>query len=284
MTCPFLKEGRAQYCHAAPLGKLILEGPGFSPEGRCTTADYFRCELVKSDTPLGTRCPHLEEIHVQYCGVNTPVKLIPFSESRLSGCSSGEYRYCESYLALAQPHGTVPAPANLLFSANHFWLDAEESGLCHLGLDSFFADVVGQVDGVTFVTAHHTQEPVVSLTIHGVEWPLKFPNAIRIEKVNSHVRGDPSRVTADPYGSGWLFSGWELPDQSKSGLLFGAPAAAWQDQERVRLLNEVQDLAAVACDGGHPVKGVGQLLSREQLVCLLQHHFSNGTWRPGEQS
>ena len=29
MACPFLKEGRAQYCHAAPVGKLILEGPGF---------------------------------------------------------------------------------------------------------------------------------------------------------------------------------------------------------------------------------------------------------------
>lgn len=27
MSCPFLREGRARYCHAAPLRKLILDGP-----------------------------------------------------------------------------------------------------------------------------------------------------------------------------------------------------------------------------------------------------------------
>ena len=77
MSCPFLKEGRAQYCHAAPVSKLILEGPGFSGAGRCASPEYYRCERVGKDEPRQQSCPHLEEVHVQYCGVTAPTKLIP---------------------------------------------------------------------------------------------------------------------------------------------------------------------------------------------------------------
>lgn len=282
MPCPFLKEGRAQYCHAAPLGKMILEGPGYSPEGRCESPEYYRCELVKSEGPLQDRCPHLEEVHVQYCGVNTPAKLIPFSETQSSICTTGGYRYCDSYLALARPHGALAPAPDLLYSPNHFWLAVEESGLCHIGIDAFLADVVGHADGVTFVTTHGTERPVVAFSIHGVEWPMTFPNPLTIQKVNSHLRGDPSRLTADPYGSGWLFSGWELPGQTRSGLISGPPAAAWKDAEQERLAREVHESLHLACDGGRPVRGIGQMLSRQQLVCLLQHFFSERTWVPKE--
>lgn len=284
MACPFLKEGRGLYCHAAPVGKMILEGPGYSGGGLCESREYFRCDLVRSDGMLQDRCPHLEEVHVQYCGVSTPTKLIPFSESQSCTCTSGGYRYCESYLALARPHGAIPAPTNLLYSANHFWLDADESGACHVGVDTFLANVIGKADGITFVTTHGTQQPTIALTVHGVEWPMSFPNRMIIEKVNGHLRGDPARMTADPYGSGWLFSGWELPGQTRAGLITGAPAAAWQDEEQALLVQEIHDALPVPCDGGHPVKGVGQLLPRQQLVCLLQRFFSNRSWGPRDLS
>jgi len=282
MPCPFLKEGRAQYCHAAPLGKLILEGPGFSGVGRCTSPEYEGCDLVKKDEMGKQRCPHLEDVHVQYCGVTTPVKLIPFSESQLSSCGTDGYRYCESYLTLARPHGAMVPAANLLYSPNHFWLAAEESGLCHIGIDAFLADFVGNVDGVTFVTTHGTQRPVIALTVHGVEWPLTFPNPLLIQKVNGHLRGDPARLTTDPYGSGWLFSGWELPGQTRTGLISGPPAAAWHAEEDERLAQEIHETLQLNCDGGRPVRGIGQLLSRQQLVCSLQHFFSNRNWVPKE--
>jgi glycine cleavage system H lipoate-binding protein len=275
MACPFLKEGRAQYCLAAPLGKLILEGPGFSGPGRCASSEYYKCELVKKDEPRQARCPHLQETHVQYCGANAPTKLIPFSESQLSSCTTGGYRYCESYLTMARPHGAIAPPSDLLYSSNHFWLAAEESGMCHLGVDSFVADFVGKVDGVTFVTTRGTERPTVALTIHGVEWPMTFPNPLIIQKVNSHLRGDPSRLTADPYGSGWLFCGWELPEETSAGLLSGPPAAAWQNEEQGRLARKIHESLQLTCDGGRPVTGVAQLLSRQQLVCLLQNFFGS---------
>lgn len=282
MACPFLKEGRAQYCHAAPASKLILEGPGVSGAGRCGSPEYYRCELVGKDEPRQLSCPNLEELHVQYCGAISPAKLIPFSESELSSCTTDGYRYCESYLSLARPHGLLAPPANLLYAPNHFWLAAEGSGLCHIGIDSFLADVAGSIEGVTFVTTHGTQQPVVTLTIHGVEWPMVFPNPLIIQKVNSHLRSDPNHLINDPYGSGWLFAGWEVPGRTKAGLISGPHANAWQTEEQERLAQEIHEKLALNCDGGGPVRGIGRMLSRQQLVCLFQRFFPNRLWGPRE--
>lgn len=277
MSCPFLRDGRARYCHAAPFRKLILDGPGATDGGRCASPQYRSCELVAKSDEAHDRCPHLEEIRVQYCGVSPIPKLVPFSESQLSSCSSETYRYCDSYLHLAQPHATKPL-ANLLYAANHFWLDAETSGLCHIGIDGFVAEVAGTVDRVTFVSARGTRCPALALTIHGVEWPMSFPNPLMIQKVNSRLRSDPSRLTADPYGAGWLFEGWEVPGRTRAGLISGPQAEAWQAQERERLTREIHEFHAPGCDGGAPVRGVAQLLSREDLVRLFQHFFSKAEW------
>jgi hypothetical protein len=197
MPCPFLKEGRARYCHTAPVQKLILDGPGAADGGRCASAHYTECELAVKNGVQHDRCPHLEEVRVQYCGVSPVTKLVPFSDSELSSCTSNSYRFCDSYLQLARPHATTP-PAQPLYASNHFWLDAEESGLCHIGMDGFLADVAGTADGVTFVTLHGTHCPALALTVHGVEWPMSFPNPMMIQRVNTRVRSDPARLTSDP--------------------------------------------------------------------------------------
>jgi glycine cleavage system H lipoate-binding protein len=277
MSCPFLREGRARYCHAAPVRKLILDGPGATDGGRCASAQYLKCELASKNGIAQDRCPHLEEIRVQYCSVSPIPKLVPFSDSQMSSCTSDNYRYCDSYLHLAQPHSTPPPPT-LLYAPNHFWLDVEESGLCHVGIDGFVADVAGTVDGITFVTPRGTHCPALALTIHGVEWPMSFPNPLMIQRVNSRVRSDPSRLTLDPYGVGWLFEGWEVPGRTRTGLVSGPQAAAWQAEERERLAHEIHETHAAGCDGGSPVRGVAQFLSREHAVCLFQHFFSKTDW------
>ena len=277
MPCPFLREGRARYCHAAPIRKLILDGPGASGEGRCASSEYRRCELVQKEEPRGERCPHLEEILVQYCGASPVTKLVPFSDSHQSHCAHTGYRYCDTYLALARPDPAT-APADLLFSSNHFWLEPDESNLCHIGIDAFLAEVVGHVDGVTFVKARGTHRPTVTLTVNGVEWPLVFPNPVLIERVNSRLRSDPARLTADPYGVGWLFEGWELPGRTRTGLIGGAQAVAWQAEERERLAREIHETQEIGADGGYPRPGVARLLSRPCLVDLFQSFFSQGDW------
>jgi hypothetical protein len=127
----------------------------------------------------------------------------------------------------------------LLYASNHFWLDAEDSGLCHIGIDGFVAEIAGA------------------------------------------VRSDPGRLTADPYGAGWLFEGWEVPGRTRAGLISGPQAAAWQAQERERVTNEIHETHAPGCDGGAPVRGVAQFLSRPDLVRLFQHFFSRTDWGMG---
>jgi glycine cleavage system H lipoate-binding protein len=237
----------------------------------------MHCELAATSKTHRQSCPHLEEIRVQFCSISPIPKLVPFSDSELSSCTSNTYRYCDSYLHLAQPHATTPGPT-LLYSQNHFWLDAEQSGLCHIGVDDFVADVAGSVDGVTFVSLHGTHCPALALTVHGVEWPMSFPNPVMIQKVNSRVRSDPARLSADPYGAGWLFEGWEIPGRTRAGLVCGPQAAAWQAQERERLAHEIHETHAPGCDGGTPVRGVARFLPRPDLVRMFQHFFSRTDW------
>jgi glycine cleavage system H lipoate-binding protein len=281
MSCPFLREGRARYCHAAPVRKLILDGPGVADGGRCATPEYRNCELVRNraiaDSASEGRCPHLEEVRVQYCGAAPVTKLVPFSDSQLSSCSNEGYRYCDSYLSFARPHATTP-PANVLYAPNHLWLDAEESGFCHIGVDAFLMDLAGTIDAITFVTLHGTHCPALALTVCGVEWPMSFPNPLMIQGVNHRVGRDPARLGTDPYGAGWLFEGWEIPGRTRVGLISGPQATAWQEQERERLARNIHQTHAVNCDGGVPVHGIAQLLPKQQLVGLFQHFFSRNAW------
>ena len=277
MACPFLTEGRAQYCHAAPVRKLILDGPGVTTGGLCTSQQYRQCGLVAKDAVEKDRCPHLEDIRVQYCGASPTQKLVPFSDAQLSGCSSGSYRFCDSYLAHARPHGKS-APENLFYAPNHFWLDVDESGLCHIGMDDFLADVAGEVEGIEFATAQGMHSPGVTVKVHGLEWHMFFPNYMIIQKTNNRLRTDPSRLTADPYGAGWLFEGQEVKGMTRAGLLTGREAAAWQNSERERLANEIHEMHAPGCDGGLPTRGIASLLPRPDLVCLCQDFFGNSGW------
>jgi len=257
--------------------KLILEGPGVTMGGLCTSREYKQCGLAAKDSVQMDRCPHLEEVHVQYCGAAPITKLVPFSDSQLSSCGSGSYRYCDAYLAQAQPHGAT-RPENLLYTANHFWLDVDETGLCHIGVDEFLAEVADHVDGIAFATLQGTHCPGLTVTIHGVEWPMFFPNAMVIQKVNNRVRTDPAKLTTDPYGVGWLFEGQELKGITRAGLLSGAEATTWQNGERERLSQQIHDLHAPMCDGGLPARGVAHLLSKPDLTCLCKDFFGNSGW------
>jgi len=257
--------------------KLILEGPGVAGGGLCTSQRYRECVFVGKDSVPQDCCPHLEEVRVQYCGASPVPKLVPFSDSQLSSCTSGSYRYCDSYLAHAQPHGTTP-PADLFYTPNHFWLAIDESGLCHIGIDDFLVDTVGNIDGVLFATLHGRHCPALTLSVHGLEWPMCFPNPMMIQRVNSRVRHDPARLTADPYGVGWLFEGQEVSRITRAGLLAGSQALAWQSEERERLAHQIHEMHAPGGDGGLPARGVARLLSRADLVCLLQVFFGDSAW------
>jgi glycine cleavage system H lipoate-binding protein len=262
--------------------KLILDGPGASTGGLCTSAEYTACSLVEPEAAGRERCPHLEEIHVQYCGAAPVAKLVPFSDSQSFRCAGDGYLYCDSYLARVRPHGTQAAPKGLLYAPNHLWLNASADGLCHVGIDGFLADTAGQMDGVTFVNSRGTHRPSFVLTVNGVEWPMLFPNPILIQGVNSKLKTDPQRLSTDPFGAGWLFEGFEVPGRTRAGLIGGAQAEAWLEEERNRLSRHVNDTQGLGADGGYAVHGVARLLSRPDVARLFQQFFARTEWSAEE--
>lgn len=296
MSCPFLREARARSCQAAPLRKLIVEGRTDTSGEKCSSAGHQQCSIFVEQRAISEdpgRCPFLHESLMQYCAAQSVPKMVPYSESQLSKCGSDSYQYCELYLQMAHPNGShaadewqvegIPVPSKLYYTANHMWIDTHESGACHIGIDGFLARLIGRLDGVNFATQRGVSRPSAVLNLHGADWPLVFPNQVLISSANLYLRGNPARLAADPYGSGYLFEGWEPPSGSSSshGLMHGRQAIHWIRQEVSRLSEFVQQCAsrrgsgvdATLCDGGTCVPGLLDHLTRDEMFRLLHEFF-----------
>lgn len=277
MSCPFLRETRVRSCQAAPVRKLIVEGFTASADEKCSNGRHAGCSVYREhampEEDAG-HCPHLHETLMQYCGVQSVPKMVPYSESQINRCGSAGHRFCEMYLSLARPAGVprreagqvegIDVPLGLHYSPNHMWLDVDASGACHIGIDAFLARVLGAVDRISFVTASGLAYPDAVLTLRDADWPMVFPNRIVITSANVYLRGNAAPLLEDPYGAGWLFEGRVAgADDPAAGLRSGGEAVEWMQSEVGRLSQFVQDCSrqkelefAAACDGGVFVAGL----------------------------
>lgn len=305
MNCPFLKEAHVRGCAVAPVRKLIVEAADSGLAGVCGSEAHSGCRVFQSrgeEGGLGA-CPYMDEQLVQYCSVAPVKKYIPYSESIISRCGGNNYQYCSLYLTLSQPgysHQTagdgrdpvvdgVRVPGKLYYAPNHMWLNAGENGSCHVGVDGFLARLLGSLERISFVATRGVKRPSVTLTVEGMTWPLMFPNEILISGANLYLRSDPSRLAGDPYGSGWLFEGWEAPGKpSRGGLMTGDQAAEWMAQEMDRLNEYVRTCAASAAgelgvvlnDGGMPDAGLLKQLPPDEVARLFNEFFSpQASWK-----
>ena len=296
MSCPFLRETRVRGCQAAPVRKLIVESFASSGDEKCTNGCHADCVIYRDrpmpDDPLG-RCPHLNEHLMQFCAVQSVPKLVPYSESRINRCGSSGYRFCEMYLSLARPAGVAPrdagmvegiaVPLGLSYSANHMWLDMDENGVFHVGIDAFLARVLGSLDRVSFVTQGGVGYPDAVLSVGDTDWPMVFPNRLQITAANIYLRGNPAPLVNDPYGAGWLFEGKACADGSpKRNLRSGSDAVAWMRDEVRRLSQFVQDCSAAqepelagVYDGGVFVAGLLNHFDREASFRLFHEFFDS---------
>ncbi|MBE0657740.1 MAG: hypothetical protein IH602_08605 [Bryobacteraceae bacterium] len=298
MNCPFLKEAHVRGCTAAPVRKLIVEGQDPGAAELCSSPAHAECRVFRerAEANGGARCQFLDEQLVQYCSVAPVKKYIPYSESIISRCGGNNYQYCSLYLALAQPGYThraagddrdpvvegVRVPQRLYYAPNHMWLNVGENGSCHIGVDGFLARLMGGLEHISYVAMKGVKRPAVTLTVEGMMWPLMFPNEIMISGVNQYLRSNPERLAADPYGSGWLFEGWESPGrQAAHGLLTGGQAVDWMTQEMERLTEFAHGCAAgnagelglVLNDGGAPDAGMLNQMGSDDVARLFNDFF-----------
>lgn len=317
MRCPFLREAQVKFCQASPFKKMIVRTLGPPNHERCSSPDYVNCPAARQrqhheEFPSQTHCPFLTESLVQYCSAASVTKFIPYSESELSRCVNENHRYCELYMALANPpvHGTAPEssaaknvaqidgmeiPEHLSYSANHFWLDTSEDGYYHVGIDAFLAKVLGSVDSLSFVTSKGVNRPAAVLTVHGADLQMVFPNSMLIERPNNYLRTHPEKLTSHPYTLGWLFEG-SLPKAPaakneapvNAGLIREKDIMPWMKQEMHRLSTFVHEQLAhhelqgqpLMADGGAFCDGLMQHLNRDDILHLFNEFFSPyASWR-----
>jgi glycine cleavage system H lipoate-binding protein len=284
MPCPFLREVRVKYCQSAAVRKLIPAAVAGRTDEKCASETHAACALFQAQPPEehSVACPFLRESLMQYCGAAPVAKFVPYSESLLSRCGNDSHRYCELYLALANPEqpaeaDAIPMPDGLHYSANHMWLDVTEDGICHAGIDAFLARTLGKIDRIAYVAGTGRRRPAAVLSAAGCDLKVIFPNELMLTGCNLYLRADPARLAAEPYTGGWLFEGAPLPETPQN-LLHGAEAREWMEREERRMNEFVQQQTGepvpLSADGGLFAAGVARHLDRDRMLTLFHEFFS----------
>jgi glycine cleavage system H protein len=288
MTCPFLQEAQVKYCRTATVRKLIPLAQSGQSDEKCISAEHRTCKVFQAQRspeeagPDGS-CPYLRESLMQYCSAAPVAKMVPYSESLLSRCGNDSFRYCELYLAMAQPSKPVEEvdgfalPSSLRYTANHMWLDVSEDGVCHVGIDSYLSRVLGPLERLTYVQTKGRHRPTAVLTAAGVDLEVTFPNPLQLTACNLYLRAHPSRITSEPYSAGWLFEGQPLAETTDN-LMDGVAARDWMEQEQRRMTEFLQQeqpgQPRTLADGGQFAPGLAHRLERERLLVLFHEFFS----------
>jgi hypothetical protein len=89
---------------------------------------------------------------------------------------------------------------------------------------------------------------------------------------NLYLRADPSRLTAEPYTTGWLFEGTPQADTTR-GLLQGDEARRWMEDEQ-RRINQFLQEGTYAADGGLFAPGLTRLLPSCRMRAVFHEFFS----------
>jgi glycine cleavage system H protein len=298
VRCPFLRDEQVKSCQAAPFRKSLVRAMATGADERCSSADHRSCPAARESReghPDASRCPFLRESLVQFCAAAPRPTYVPWSESPELRCSHDGHRYCELYLAAAGARGPalapadacesetadvagVPVPGWLFYASNHMWLDVGDDGLCHVGIDAFLARAAGAVERLSFLSLKGDARPAVVLTIAGADLTLVFAVRLPIVAANTRLRSGLERLTADPYGLGWLFTArLEGPrdasvPRAAAGLRHGRAAREWMAAEVARLDAAVHELLmrprqgqALPADGGRPAPGFLRALERDEM-------------------
>jgi glycine cleavage system H lipoate-binding protein len=281
MTCPFLRETQVKYCQTASVRKLIPIAPAVRAVEKCSSADHASCSVYQSqsvDEPAPGPCPFLRESLMQYCAAAPVAKMVPYSESLLSRCGNDSFRYCELYHSMAHPNlraeevDGIAMPGWLRYSANHMWLDVTEDGTCHAGIDAFLSRALGPIERIAYVWQQGDHRPTAVITANGADYELVFPNSLLLTNCNLYLRADPSRLTAEPYTTGWLFEGTPQADTTR-GLLQGDEARRWMEDEQ-RRINQFLQEGTYAADGGLFAPGLTRLLPSCRMRAVFHEFFS----------
>jgi len=169
-------------------------------------------------------------------------------------------------------------PQGYCFHPGHTWSLKEGPENARVGLDSFAANLIGEIDRVDVVGENRwVRQGQRIVTIHsgGTSIDLVSPVEGVIMNVNRDAMEDPKVIARDPYEKGWLLT-VKSPDLAinQKNLVQGGMVAPWLQNSVTRLNGMVAELApTMAADGGVPVAGLITRVTPEVRQKLLKEFF-----------
>ncbi len=300
MRCPFLREEQVKSCQAAPFRKTLARSAAQLDSERCSSSRYASCPVLRPSReahPSKERCPFLREALAQFCAATPAVTYVPWSASPEQRCAHDGHRFCPVFLDACGEEGRrparipadgpdgrsedvagVPMPGWLLYAESHLWLDVGDDGVLHVGIDGFVAQLLGPIERLTFLTVKGTLPPAVQIAARGAELTLRFPDPLRLVAANLRLRARLERLSADPYGSGWLFEARQPSGGMPQGALKQGRAAKQWMTEEVRRVSEWMHAhlqrSRLAADGGRFAADFLEDLAAADVPSLLAAVFT----------
>jgi glycine cleavage system H protein len=170
-------------------------------------------------------------------------------------------------------------PSDRRYGSAHTWIRRGGPDTVRCGLDAFAARLLGHVTSVILplprsrVQAGRT---TCWLKVHGTVVPVRSPVSGEVQRVNSRLQEQPSRLISEPYGGGWLFEVRHERDLGEEPALVGADERALEASRHqaeldaaVREATTDRPLAGTLPDGGEPVRDLARLLGPSRFRRVL---------------
>jgi glycine cleavage system H lipoate-binding protein len=173
-----------------------------------------------------------------------------------------------------------PVPEGYSFHPGHTWVASEVGENTRVGLDSFAANVLGDIERVDIVSPNRwirQGQRLMTLKGDGGSIDLLSPVEGVITEINHDLINDPTLANRSPYKDGWV-AVIKSPDFAinQKNLIQGAMVPPWMQNNVTRLNSMVGQLSpALAQDGGLPVNGVLARVTPEVRQQIVKEFFLN---------
>lgn len=160
-------------------------------------------------------------------------------------------------------------PKGLFFHRGHGWLKRETEDVVRLGIDDYARKLIGSFDAVKLPEVGSTLaqgETGWDIQVDGKTIPMISPVGGQVVAVNKSALTNPSLVSSDPFGEGWLVKvkASKLSVDLKN-LLSGDLARRWiEDAVDSLRMESGATVGATMQDGGIPVDGIARALYGEE--------------------
>ena len=169
-------------------------------------------------------------------------------------------------------------PQGFSFHPGHTWLHKEGGESARVGIDSFAANLLGQIDHVEVAGINRwvrQGQKLVTVASGGQRFELVSPVEGVITAVNQEVVEDPGVIGRDPYQAGWIAM-VKSPELAlnRNNLVQEGMVAPWLQNSVTRLNSMVAQLApTMAADGGLPTRGLLTRATPELREKLAKEFF-----------